>query len=278
MGLYAEPLVAILDAIKTLNDVELVADEYIYGPPTPVTEDAKATNTSMLISAGGSTTPYDGSVTIRYRRLPLSELLQLVPSTIKANGITSTTDLAVRLNEAYGTNFTGADIVNTAVTLVDGEGPVTLEAKPDSLGWIGSVTFEVRKGNYMLPDFVLVKTLPGLYYPDADPGKPFASMYSYYRDCTGIKERFDGVSSSTPDWQTAIKDALVVLTSDTWVTVGAARYSLEDAVLTYNGPTEGRTDVNTDYSNAMIVALSPTKCLGLGGNLVLHYNLADEFG
>src|ERR1700690_2609804 len=180
MSLYQDPLVAILGAIQSLNGITLVANEYTYGLPTPVTEDAQGTNTSMLISALDSTTPYDGSVTIRYRRLPLSELLLLVPSTIQANGLVTTMDLALRLNQAYGTNFTTDDILLGPAVLTDGVGTVTLTAKDTSLGWIGSVTFTIAKGNYSIGTYALVTNLPGLYYPTDDPTKIFASIVSSY--------------------------------------------------------------------------------------------------
>jgi len=65
MSLYKDPLSVILAAITAQNPgVVLVAGEYTFGLPQVVTEDAKLTNTSLLITAKDINTPYDGFVTI----------------------------------------------------------------------------------------------------------------------------------------------------------------------------------------------------------------------
>lgn len=278
MALYKEPIQAILDAITALNPgTILVKPEYTFGLPVVVAEDAKFTNTSLLITAKDSLTPYDGAVTIRYRRLPLSDLLQLVPTTIKANDLVTTIDLANRLNEAYGLNFTTDDIVDEPLTLVGGEGAATITAKPNSFGWLGSVTFQIAVGNYTIGQYLTVTALPGLYYPEQDITKPFGRMYSYWRNFSTVQADLLGMTTMDGPTITALKAALITVTGDAWVNDIESRYSLAGATILYNGITAGSTDLNPDYSHGLIVQLTGS-CLGLSGTLNLHYNIPDEFG
>jgi hypothetical protein len=277
MSLYKDPLSVILAAITEQNPgVVLVAAEYVFGQPVAVAEDAKLTNTTLLITAKDITTPYDGFVTIRYRRLPLSDLVQLVPLTLRANALATTLDVALLLNQVYGINFTADDIESTPLALVNGAGTVTLTAKANSLGWIGTVDATIEAGRFDLNDYVTVTALAGLPYPDNDLTKPFAWGYSYWRDCSSIYQTLQAAFTGDTNTQTDLAAALATLTGDTWTATAAGRYSLLGASIDYAGITTGRTDVNTDYSHVVIVQLLAANSLGLSGKLTLHYHLPED--
>ncbi|MNQ12045.1 hypothetical protein D3C85_249440 [compost metagenome] len=272
MALYKRPLDEILGAIKTLNNVELIAGEYTFGTPTAVAPDASGTNTSMLVTALNPLSPYDGSTTIRYKRLDLADLLILISSNIKGYDISTTDDFVAMLNKRHGIGFEPGDIVSSPLSLVDGAGEVTLVAEPDSMGWIGTVTFSLALGAQPLSDVITVTQLPGLNYPSAQITKPYASVgYSYWRNMSDYYATLSTVVTGQ-DSLGIIKDALVAASGDAWQLVGASRFSLDGAVVSYAGPTSGEPISNQDYDNVIIVDLDDTKSLGWSGQLVLHFN------
>jgi hypothetical protein len=272
MALYKRPLDEILGAIKTLNNVELVEGEYTFGTPTPVAPDASGTNTSLLVTALNPLSPYDGSTTIRYKRLDLADLPILISPNIKAYDIQTTDDFVALLNKRHGIGFEANDIVSNALTLVDGAGDVILVAEPDSIGWIGEVTFHVTLGAQPLEDVITVTQLPGLNYPSPQITKPYASVgYSYWRDMSPYYDTLINVVVGTADLG-IIKDALVAASGDAWQLVGASRFSLDGATISYAGPTSGEPVSNQDYDHVIIVDLDDTMSLGWSGQLVLHFN------
>lgn len=272
MSLYPEPLQALLDDIKRLNaGADLKADEYNFGNPVVIQETANGINSTMLIESAGTSSPYAGQVTVSYRRLKLEDLLILVPDTLRANGITTTLKFAEAFNVVYGTNFTADDIVDTPVVLTSGSGTVTLVAKTTSRGWVGSVTFNVGPGPLPLEEYLLVTKLNGLNYPDPYKAKPFGNAYSYWRDYSEQFDRLDVLHAGEGGDLVNVRDALIAITTDPWVTVGKARYSLQGAVITYVGPTSGYPEMNQNYEKGVCVELSDD-CLTLSGRMFLHYN------
>lgn len=272
MALYKRPLDEILGAIKTLNNVELIAGEYTFGTPTAVAPDASGTNTSLLVTALNPLSPYDGSTTIRYKRLNLADLLILISVNIKAYDIHTMADFVAVLNKRHGIGFEEGDIVDGPLNLVDGAGDVTIVAEANSMGWIGEVTFHVTLGAQPLSDVITVTQLPGLNYPSPQITKPYASVgYSYWRNMSPYYEDLINVIVGTADLG-IIKDALVAASGDAWQLVGASRFSLDGANVSYAGPTSGEPLSNQDYDHVIIVDLDDAMSLGWSGQLVLHFN------
>lgn len=272
MALYKRPLDEILGAIKALNNVDLVAGEYTFGTPTAVAPDASGTNTSLLVTALNPLSPYDGSTTIRYTRLNLADLPILISDNIKAYDIQTTDDFVALLNKRHGIGFEANDIVSNPVTLVDGAGDIILVAEPDSMGWVGEVTFHVTLGAQPLEDVITVTQLPGLNYPSAQITKPYASVgYSYWRDMSAYYDDLIDVIVGH-DSLGIVRDALVAASGDAWQIIGASRFSLDGANVSYAGPTSGEPVSNQDYDHVIIVDLDDTKSLGWSGQLVLHFN------
>jgi hypothetical protein len=197
-------------------------------------------------------------------------LLILVPADIKVSGIVTTLDCATQLNRIYGTRIDATDIETTAVALTAGTGTVTLVAKPTSRAWIGTVTFNVTPGRFKLDDYLHVTNLPGLDYPDPYEGKAFGNAYAYWRDFSVKHTELDSVTVVTPNWD-LIRDVLINLTADAWVSTGSARYTLEGAQVLYVGDVAGYPELNQTYDKAVVLKLG-TACLGLSGRMFLHYN------
>lgn len=277
-SIYKDPLDSILASIKTLNNVDLVKAEYTYGVPVAVEEDGAGTNTTILITSKDLQSTYDGQVTVRYRRLKLSDLPILVPLSIKVNLPTNTFQVAQRLNQLYGLKFTEDDIESTPIDLsgTAGVGTVTLVAKSTSLAWLGSVVVNVARGAIPIGDTILVTNLPGLYMPNRDDTKPYGEVYSIFRDLSPYAEGMRLLALGTG----SLQDLATILTSasgDPWVTSGASRYSLDGATIVYNDIVSGDPRLKTNYERAVIVNLSTNLSLGLSGSLLLHYNLPDGF-
>lgn len=272
MALYQLPLEAILEAIKAQNNVDLVEAEYVFGNPVVIATGPAGENTSMTITAKDIQSTYDGSVPIKYKRLDLADLATLISTSIKGYNLVTIMDVAERLNQLYGLNFTEEDFADEDAGLTDGAGTVTLTAKATSRNWIGTVDFTVAQGARPLGDFLTVTNLPGLNYPAPRVDKPYAAAYSYWRDFSPLHEDLQAVAVGTADID-VVRQVLTTITGDVWSSTAAQRYSVMGASVTYAGSTVGREDVNPDYEFVVIVALDETNSVGLSGSLVLHYNL-----
>ncbi|MCO6704729.1 hypothetical protein [Streptomyces sp. CHB9.2] len=274
MALYKTPKAAIIGSIKALNGgVTLIESEYVFGNPTPVTPASDGTNTTILISAKDAASTFDGSVTVRYTRLDLADLLKLVPSNLSLPSVTTVWEFAQAFNKTYGTAFEQGDLVDGPLNLTNGSGVVTLTAQANSYGWTGTVQFTVEPGRYQMNQLVTVTTLPGLNFPDPYEGKPFGWAYSYWRNFSPVEPALTSIIPESVDWAT-IAQALTTLTNDQWVTSGQNRFSLSGATLEYNGLTTGTEQSNSDYESVMIIRLG-ADCLGFSGRLFLHYTPAE---
>lgn len=275
MALYPDPLDSILGSIKSLNNgTELGRDEYIFGSPVVIPKEASGVNTSLLISQNGPQSPFAGEVTVKHIRLDLADLIILVGADVRMSGVATTVEFAGELNRIYGTRLDASDIENTALNLTAGAGDVTLVAKANSRAWIGTVTFHLTPGRFQLDDYLTVTNLNGLPYPDPYEAKPFGNAYAYWRNCTEQFTALEAVTVESPDWN-AIKDILVALTGDAWVTTGSARYSLQDAQVLFVGEVADYPELNQTYLKAVVLKLG-TACLGLSGRMFLHYNNPDD--
>lgn len=273
---YNDPIDDILSAMSIQNGgVNLVKGQYTFGDPAVLTPSEGIANTSIVVTALVPASPYQGPVTVKYRRLDLADLAKLVPISLLSDNIATTMDVATLLNTTYGFNFTSDDIVTSPVSLTDGVGVATLVAKPLSKGWVGTVDIALSKGGFAIDQYVTNRILPGLLYPDVDVTKPLATMYSYWRDFSGSKDTLTTVATGTGDLQ-KIHDVLLAVTSNDWLLSGVGRFSLDGATVSYNGPTSSYPRSNTTmYTNVCVIDLSAS-CQGYGGQLFLHYGSPND--
>lgn len=270
MALYKDPKQAIIDAMSAQNNLTLVASQYTFGVPQVLDPAEGDLNSTIEVTAIYPTSPYDGAVTVKYHRLPLSDLNVLIPLIIKVNGITKISDLLPVLNAAHGFNFTTDDINEGDIALTNGYGTATLVAKAGSLGWIGSVDLQIAPGDILIQNYVTNRSLPGLIYPAPDNTKPFGYFYSYWRDFSNHYEDLTLVVTGTDDLA-ELATILTDVTGDAWSSTASGRYSLQGAAVYYNGPTSGAPSSNQDYQNVCIVTLG-SGSIGLTGQLYIHYS------
>lgn len=271
MSLYSDPKAEILSQLNTLNNIKLSADDYNFGVPSPLSGGTDQYNTQITLTAKNINSPYAGDVQVKYKRLDLATLTELVDLKVGLYLPRTTLQVAEAVNQRYGTNFTLDDIVqSTSLNLTDDEGLVTLTAKEGSLGWIGSVQVQVVKGNWPLSAFLTNVKLPGMNYPTPTTAKPFAAVYSYSRDFSGLAAQLNTVAKGNGQLSVLL-DALKTVTGDPWVQSGSSRYSLEGATVTYAGETHGDSRFRQRFSRVVLVTLGE-QCLGLAGDLYLHFD------
>jgi len=286
MSIYKNPLDNIFETINRDNKINLVQNEYFISAPRPIAVTTWGANTEMDLTSKSLQSAYSGSITIKFRRLPLVDLKVQGKLLIPAHELTTTRDVYLLLNRYYGTKFTDDDIV--VRDLLPDEmiipGVVTLTANANSYGWTGSVEVPTRIGGYELSKEVKVTKLPGFDYPGSRVNRPFGHIYSFWRDFTGEYSTLqDVVLGDAPDNLEKVRAALQAVTGDAWVTEGRVRFSLEGATVTEIdtpasiGP-EYAGDFNPRYEHAIRVVLDSNFSLGLEGYLVLHYNTPFDMG
>jgi len=287
MSLYPRPMDAILGAIAAQDGVTLVESQYTFSAPTPYTDPSGQTNTQLTITAIQPDSPYQGSTPVYYKRLNLADLANLLPQPIQGHDWVTVADFWAVLNNNFGLNFVAGDLNDSDALVIagDGSGSVTLTAQANSMGWVGSVTLSFVQGGYDLATAVGVTALPGLVYPTRDETKPYGEFYSYWMDFTAYETDFAAVTTATTDLSQVATD-LSAVSGNPWVTNAAARYSLQNATVAYNGTTAAFTPIageqatpNPSYQNVLVIQLDPTASLGYSGYLFLHYGrLDDGFG
>lgn len=273
MSLYKSPLQMVVDSINRLNKLDLVADEYNFGAPVALATPRGLINTEIEISAKGPNSAFSGSVVVGYHRLALAELADQVSLVVPVMEVNTTLDVALAINRNFGTVFTAADIVVRDLTTEEKviPGTIVLEASVTGYGWIGSVEVGTRAGGYSLPTYLTNRALVGMNYPTPVTTRPYAHMYSYWRDCSDQYDRLSTVQVGVGQLE-AIRDALIDITGDAWVVSGTGRYTLDGATVTDVAVPREVEDYNSRYDHAIKVLLNDATSLGLTGSLVLHFN------
>lgn len=293
MAIYKQTFPQIVESINRLNGLNLTVDQYLFGPPTaidPLVVDPDWTpaqkaidekvNTSMLITAKDQYSLYQGSVTVYYHRMDLQELIRQTPLMADVKEATTTMDVVAALNKKYGLILTADDIVTRPLTTeekdLDNPINVTIEAMPNSQGWVGSVAVGMRRGGYQLTDYITDLTVSAFDYPAAYSSKPFAAVYSYWRDFSTQYDKLITVEVGTAQME-AIRLVLVAITGNAWTMTANQRYSLAGATVTAVGETiDHEADYNIQYDRFVRVALDQVKCLGYIGDLYFHFNVPLE--
>lgn len=292
MSLYITAKQSILDAANNQNATKLTATDVSFGQPTVAPDDVVTTsgkNTQIRLTGNGTT--WTGTVVVNYTRLNLSDIVTLTSDTLRVAAVSSTKELINYLNYLYGMLLTEDDIVDEPITLdAQGSGTATINAAAGSLGWVGSVTLKLVKGDAIV-DFTLTETsLDGLNYPSGQSTKGQAILVFYPFDFTSLKPTIDKLPEGTV-FNNATGDmgdflnGINTISGLTWVilnqpTTAQKIRNLMYGKVTYNGLNSPEFDTNQDYKYAMFIQLSDGSPNAIAGNynsgyygsLVLHYN------
>lgn len=273
----------LLALINRDNHTNIVEDQITLGLPLVNPDAGIARDTKITLSSVPGK-GFRGSVTVWYNRIDLSILFKNVSANVGlelTEGMTS--DVLIPLiNEKYGTDFEVADFEAATPLVVEG-GTVTFTAKSDNVAYKGS--FDVAYGleEIALDSVVLITTLTGFNYPNADITKGQAAIYSFNLDGSSQPDNFwAGVTlgAVTADFVTPFNQAYRV--DEDWVfdaaagvdEAPAADYNLAGAEVVYNGDVSAAPAgqlVNTVYNKVVLMTLSATKCANFGGTLAVYY-------
>ena len=132
----------IIDLINASNGTSLIPDSFSFSAPSE--SKLKRTNTKITLTPlQGS--PYDpGSVTVKYRRIPLNEIINNNQVILDGNQLVHIADLIPQLNAAYQINLTTDDFIDGVIPAVLSQSEfVSIAANPQSLIYIGKAIVSV---------------------------------------------------------------------------------------------------------------------------------------
>lgn len=273
----------LLALVNRDNNTNIVDDQITLGLPLVNPDAGIARDTKITLSAVPGK-GFRGAVTVWYNRIDLSILFKNVSANVGLE-ITEgmTTDALIPLiNAKYGTDFEVSDFEAATPLVVEG-GTATLTAKTDNVAYKGA--FDVAYGleEIALDSVVLVTTLTGFNYPNADITKGQAAIYSFNLDGSSQPDNFWGavaLGAVTADFVTPFNQAYRV--DEDWIfddaagvdEVPAADYNLAGAEVIYNGDVSAAPAghlVNTVYNKVVLMTLSATKCANFGGTLAVYH-------
>ena len=194
-----------------------------------------------------------------------------------------TTDkLIPLLNAKYGTDFEVADF--ETLPLVATADPsstsvVTITPKAANVAYVGS--FDVTYGivEVALDSVVLVTTLTGFNYPNADVTKGQAAIYSYNLDGSTQPENFwaSVVTAQAVDATFVVPFNQAYRVDEDWIYSEAepADYNLFGATVEFAGTVADATTAgfiaNPVYTSVVVLKLSETARTNFGGLLTVHF-------
>lgn len=281
MSLFRTARPQLIAEINRLNGIVLKLSDVVFQPaeavaglnPTPST--TKNTRSIMMAAPAA---PFTGQVPIYYDRLSLTKVFEHTPlntyAKLRSFNPVRIHDLIPDLNNYYGLELTTADIEDGELSLVDGVGSAVIRAKPNSMDWTGEFTVTIQPGDLNLEKHLTVTDLNGVQYPSGQSIKGQAEVYSYYFDCSSYADYLDAILVESPEGvpvNGAFAAFVADVTGDDWTSDAPGNYSLEGAVIVYNGPNSLNKPSNSNYDFICEVVLSGS-CANFAGVLRFHYN------
>lgn len=263
MSVFVPAKDSVLRAINAANSASYTLNDIVLSTPKPVAgtwrEGTTSHNSFLKISAnpaGG----LDGSSYYTFDRLNLGDFNYFKPSRpLPAYGVNTTKDLLRNILYYFGLNIQDDDILDEPVSLTNGAGTVTINANPNSYGWLGSLSFEVSPGGADLAGLITTKALNGLNYPVEDPNSISALMYMYPYDFTASRDALLALTQGSALTQ-GQADALVTMIKAKDTGSGAAlwnsdagqnTWSLAGATVFFNGLNNSGLPTNSKYKYAV---------------------------
>ena len=284
MSVAANKLLAL---INRDNKTNLVEDQVVLNAPLVNPDSGIARNTKLKVVAVPGK-GFRGDVTVWYNRIDLGLLFKNVNANVGlevTEGMTAEA-LIPLINEKYGTDFEVEDF-DALPALVVGGGTATLTAKADNVAYIQS--FDVKYGleEVALDSVVLVTTLTGFNYPNADTSKGQAAIYSYNLDGSSEPNNYwAGLALGAVDASIVVPFNQAYRVDEDWIfdmsadtnpegtVIPAMDYNLAGAEVIYNGEVAGAPEgnlVNPVYNKVVLIQLSASKCANFGGVLGVYY-------
>lgn len=289
MSIYKASKAILLEAVNKQNSLTVKDTDIVYSEPKDIRDTEQGTtadrNTLVKITGGFAGSNWSGKKNLFYDRLSLADLPSLIGDTIQMGTVETVHEALVGLNNRYGFVFETTDLANGPIFWEpDGQtGSVLLEAEPNSLGWVDTVTFQLVKGDESLTSAVTNVVLDGLKYPNGEMGSVTQSaiiseVYSYPFDYSEHRDTLLGIATGplvTGDRINTVVDVLKKITGSAWVATAATSWGLLNAQITYNGLNTPAYPTNKKYKYVMIIQL-PATTTNIKGKLYLQYNDPED--
>lgn len=269
---------AIVDAVNAYATLGLTEKHLTVGEPEvldPVGTNGENTRVRLVATQDA---PVRGATLVRYRRLPFSTYFTepdgvnplVVPVPKNAN---FAYDVVSNLRQFCGMDIDTGDLMDHEIDRFNMQ--LLLEAAPNSLGWVGSVTAKLVDGDTVLSDVFKQTDLAGFFaYPNFNTNLGQAALYSYRYDFSDSAAFLKTITSGNLASQlTALAALLKSVTKDDWTVYrNPTDFNLNAVEFRYNGLNNNPQYLgNTNYSRVLVVELA-FYSLKLGGLLYIHYN------
>lgn len=279
MSLFRHVPMQLVADLNRLNDAVATVNDLVFDQVRPTTEDEKALKgrdtTARLLGQGHK---YFGVTQIYYNRLKLETAFanQLIKLTF-LKPFTSLYDQFEVINEEFAAVFTKDDLEDVTIEPSDEDfGVLTLTAKPQSLGWQGSVqiAYEVIDPVQVdIPDTELDGYMTPNERIDVAQASLLYAAYDFNIDRVWLESLQEGPLDAVGIAR--LRDALLAKRNDIdWAVTGEAPYSLSDVSLVYRGTNPDEL-VNKLYKQGAVFQLG-TSSTAVEGQLYLHYSLEGD--
>lgn len=281
MPLYTDIKTALINNLNQLNGATVKVAELTFSKPQATNgkwngkDVTQNTAVRITATAGASWT---GTTVLLYNRLKLSDLGTLIGNVVRVSNVDTIWKLISALNSFYGLTLDQNDFADGAIAInSDGTGSVDLTALETSLGWTGTWSLNIMKGDANLPDSVSNTNLSGLNYPvSEDTSKRLAQSVFYGSDFTDV---YDTVKTYAvgkvmdDDFLAIINNHQMYNQTTKWLNnQTAAANNLSGATIVSNGLAAGVEYANSERYKYVIVLRPSSLTTNIRGDFLLHYN------
>jgi hypothetical protein len=224
---------------------------------------ADESGATVLTVAGVPGRGYSGQVDLTYSRLNLTEILD--GKTVRTPDPQTPDSFLELVNNAYNLFLTAIDVGEITIPeLGEGEyAQLTLEASPDSLGFVGVATVRFEFGKSWLEQVIGNRNLQELTHPVKVDYRMSARMVTWNKDFTCVRDAMALTKTREYTNWPVIQAAATYMGIPAW----SPHYLVDKA-------TSEVPDANPEFDRVVIQAVHDNS--KLLGPIYLHYNVLEE--
>lgn len=281
MPLYTDIKTALINNLNQLNGATVKAAELTFSKPQATNGKWNGKDVTQNTAVRITATPgasWTGTTVLLYNRLKMSDFSTLIGSVVRVSNVDTIWKLISALNSFYGLTLDQNDFADGAISLnSEGTGNVDLTALETSLGWTGTWSLNIMKGDANLPDSVTNTNLSGLNYPvSEDTSKRLAQSVFYGSDFTDVYDTVKAYAAGKvmdDDLLAIINNHQMYNQTSKWLnTQTAAINNLGGATIVSNGLAAGVEYANSERYKYVIVLRPSALTTNIRGDFLLHYN------
>lgn len=291
MSIFINPRQSLMDYINAANaSSRFTLINTLLSVPAPVAgtwREGTTTKNTYVKATAAPTADFKGNTVLVYDRLQLGDFRHFRPTRqLPCYQVDSVHDILSNILYYYAIKLNVEDVEDDPIVLDgDGKGTVTVRAKPGSMIWLGSVTFDIIPGGALIDNYLQATTLNGLNYPVDDfTTQTSALIYAYGYDFTGYRDLLlpiDDGAAITPAQALTLVEAMKSLDKGvgallwTGVDAVATTWNLFGATAVYNGLNSIEYSSNPAYKYILVLELAATVTKP-SGRFILHYNDPED--